>query len=120
MLRTDGAGDTCTDCRAASPPVPSVCGVGCSEGDARNSSNRAIPLQRDVSVPGVCGVRDMPEHERWLQIKDAATAALDLPPDERASYLDTACGEDDALRDSVQRLVQACEHAASTAGLLGE
>jgi len=120
MLRTDGAGDTCTDCRAASPPVPSVCGVGCSEGDARNSSNRAIPLHRDVSVPGVCGVRDMPEHERWLQIKDAATAALDLPPDERASYLDTACGEDDALRDSVQRLVQACEHAASTAGLFGE
>jgi serine/threonine-protein kinase len=59
-------------------------------------------------------------HQRWLEIKETATDVLELPSEERAAYLKTACGEDDALRDSVERLVQACERAANMAGFLGE
>lgn len=40
--------------------------------------------------------------ERWKQIDDLAQAALERGGDERASFLDEACGDDDALRHEVE------------------
>ncbi len=44
--------------------------------------------------------------------------ALDLPSAARAAYLDAICGTDSALRESAARLVDACERAGSSGGLL--
>ena len=38
-------------------------------------------------------------------------AALELPPAERAAYLDQACAGDAALREQVEALLQAHEQA---------
>ena len=56
--------------------------------------------------------------ERWREIQHAVDGALDLPPDARAAYLDAACGADAALRESVARLLDACERAERADGLL--
>ena len=56
--------------------------------------------------------------QRWREIQDAVDAALDLPAEERAAYLDLACRADPALRDSVARLLDACERAERADGLL--
>lgn len=45
--------------------------------------------------------------ERYQRINALADAALDLPPAERAAYLDRACGSDPHLREQVQHLVDA-------------
>lgn len=57
--------------------------------------------------------------ERWREIQQAVDGALDLPPAARTAYLDATCGADDALRRSVARLLESCEHAARTDTLLG-
>jgi TolB-like protein/Flp pilus assembly protein TadD len=56
--------------------------------------------------------------ERWREIQQAVDGALDLPPEARAAYLDRACGADAALRESVARLLDACERAERADGLL--
>ena len=56
--------------------------------------------------------------ERWREIQHAVDGALDLPRDARAAYLDAACGADAALRESVARLLHACERAERADGLL--
>jgi serine/threonine-protein kinase len=56
--------------------------------------------------------------ERWREIQHAVDGALDLPPEGRAAYLDAACGGDAALRESVGRLLDACERAERAGGLL--
>jgi serine/threonine-protein kinase len=56
--------------------------------------------------------------ERWREIQQAVDGALDLPPDARAAYLDAACGADAELRESVARLLDACERAERADGLL--
>src|SRR5688572_20179111 len=56
--------------------------------------------------------------ERWREIQHAVDGALDLPPDARAAYLDAACGGDAALRESVARLLDACERAERADGIL--
>jgi Tol biopolymer transport system component len=50
--------------------------------------------------------------ERWEQIKDLFQAALDLPPEQRPSFLDQACG-DEALRAEVDRLLEQYEQTGS-------
>ena len=57
-----------------------------------------------------------PDH--WRALQHALDGALDLPPDARAAYLDAVCGADAALRESVDRLLDACERAERTNGLL--
>ena len=52
-----------------------------------------------------------PEH--WQQINEALDGALDLPPSERAAYLDAHCGDHATLRRKVATLVAAYEQAQS-------
>ncbi len=43
--------------------------------------------------------------EQWQRIKDLFGQALELPPEERDSFLDRACGADRAMRDEVDALL---------------
>ncbi len=45
--------------------------------------------------------------EQWEQVGGLYRAALDLQPDERASFLDEACGDDKPLRHEVESLLAA-------------
>ena len=56
--------------------------------------------------------------DEWRAIQHALDGALDLPPDARAAYLDEVCGADAALRESVGKLLDACERAARANGPL--
>ena len=47
--------------------------------------------------------------ERWRQIEELLDAALDLPPDTRTAFLDSAPAADPGLRDEVMRLLAAQE-----------
>lgn len=49
--------------------------------------------------------------ERWRQIETLLDGALDREPDERAAYLDEACGDDPILRHEVQALLDAEKEA---------
>lgn len=42
---------------------------------------------------------------RWQQIQDIFHKAVDLPAEQQAIFLNTACGEDDALRKSVEGML---------------
>ena len=44
--------------------------------------------------------------DRWRRIKEVAFAALELEEKERAEFLDTECGGDRDLRDSIEGLLQ--------------
>ncbi len=50
--------------------------------------------------------------ERYRRMDAIFEAALDLPPGERTAFLDTACGEDRELRQSIDRLLALDEEAA--------
>ena len=45
--------------------------------------------------------------ERWRQIDGVLDAALDTPPEERAAFLDQACGDDEDLRAELESLLEA-------------
>jgi serine/threonine protein kinase len=47
--------------------------------------------------------------EAYQQEAAIFDAAIELPPDERAAYLDNACGRDGGLRRRVEALLNACE-----------
>jgi serine/threonine protein kinase/tetratricopeptide (TPR) repeat protein len=47
--------------------------------------------------------------QRWRQIEKLFDEALDLPPAERAAFLDRSCGQDADLRDNVEQLLRACD-----------
>jgi serine/threonine-protein kinase len=49
--------------------------------------------------------------ERWNEIDALFDAALNLPPEERAAFLDGACGDDRDLREVIERLIAADEDA---------
>lgn len=57
----------------------------------------------------------MLETERWDQIKRVMQAALDLPAEERTTYLRDTCGHDHDLRVEVESLLLAHEQAGSFA-----
>ena len=54
---------------------------------------------------------------RWQQIDAVLDAALDLPPDERAAYLDAHTADDRALRDEVEALLASFD---KTEGILDQ
>ena len=56
--------------------------------------------------------------ERWEKVKEVLAAALDLPPDERGSFLDRECIGDDQLRAEIDLLLQSEQAAGSD--FLGE
>ena len=43
--------------------------------------------------------------KRWQEIEKICNSALDLPPGERKAFVQSACAEDDALREEVDRLL---------------
>ncbi|HEX6050228.1 MAG TPA: serine/threonine-protein kinase [Gemmatimonadaceae bacterium] len=45
--------------------------------------------------------------ERWREIERVLDAALDLPPDQRAAFIATACGTDAEMRSEVERVLHA-------------
>ena len=45
--------------------------------------------------------------ERWRQIDRLLEHALELPPEDRAAFLDTTCDGDPTLRQAVEKLLQA-------------
>lgn len=51
--------------------------------------------------------------ERWRQLEDLFESAVQLPPDERASYLEVACAGDEELRRQVQSLLLAYDEAGT-------
>jgi len=48
---------------------------------------------------------------RWDEVDRLFEAALDLPADERRTYLEAQCGDDDELLESVLRLLEASERS---------
>ncbi|HKW09912.1 MAG TPA: protein kinase [Gemmatimonadaceae bacterium] len=48
--------------------------------------------------------------ERWRRVKAILSAALDRPTDEQASFLNSACGDDAALKREVDSLAAALAH----------
>ncbi len=51
--------------------------------------------------------------ERWQRIEEVFGTALDIPPDERAAFLRTVCGGDEALRREVEALLASHRRAGS-------
>jgi len=47
--------------------------------------------------------------ERWQEVERLLDPALDLRPNERAAFLDQACGPDVELRAMVERMLGACD-----------
>jgi serine/threonine-protein kinase len=58
------------------------------------------------------------DESRWRGVQDVVDAALDLPVEARAAYIEEACGHDADLRGHVIRLLNACEHARRVEGVL--
>ena len=54
-----------------------------------------------------------PSSERWAAIAPVLDAALDLPPERRASFVAERCGADPGLRREVERVLAAAERAES-------
>jgi len=53
------------------------------------------------------------KRERWKQLDELLDAALELPPEERADFLDEACAGDDALRKQLDKLLASDDRARS-------
>ena len=54
---------------------------------------------------------DAPGRERWAALEPLLDQALDLPPERRSEFLESACG-DPALRQELERLLHAAEAPA--------
>jgi serine/threonine protein kinase len=52
--------------------------------------------------------------ERWQRVKEIAVEAMDLAPDQREAYLQTYCGDDEELRQSVEKLLKADAESGDT------
>ena len=50
--------------------------------------------------------------ERWQEIEEVFQAAVEMPPPERAPYLDDRCGTDPELRNEVMKLLASDDSAA--------
>ncbi|MEK6282410.1 MAG: serine/threonine-protein kinase [Acidobacteriota bacterium] len=51
--------------------------------------------------------------ERWQKVEEVLQGALDLPSQERVSFLDAACGEDDELKREAGSLISAHDEAGN-------
>jgi serine/threonine protein kinase len=54
---------------------------------------------------------DMPD-EQWRLVREILYKALELPPQDRGAYVDSACGSDPVMRAEVQSLLDASEKQA--------
>ena len=55
------------------------------------------------------------QRERWREVEELFESAVSRPPEERAAFLDQACGEDEELRREIESLLKA---DASATGFL--
>ena len=55
------------------------------------------------------------QRERWREVEELFESAVSRPPEERAVFLDQACGEDEELRREIESLLKA---DASATGFL--
>ena len=60
----------------------------------------------------------MTSSERWRRIEEIFTSALELPPGQRAPYLEFACGGDTALREEVDALLARDDEGFVLAGII--
>jgi serine/threonine protein kinase len=51
--------------------------------------------------------------EQWQRVREVVADALELTPDDRATFLDRVCASDDGLRREVERLIAASDEAHS-------
>jgi hypothetical protein len=51
--------------------------------------------------------------ERWDQVKELFTLALERDPQERSGFLRQACGGDDSLRTEIESLLSSFDGAAT-------
>ncbi|HYS04345.1 MAG TPA: serine/threonine-protein kinase [Candidatus Dormibacteraeota bacterium] len=58
----------------------------------------------------------LPDPDRWPVIAPILAEALDLPPEQRAPFLDRACAGDSALRREIEELLRADERAGDFLG----
>ena len=49
--------------------------------------------------------------EEWERLEEVLDAALELPPDDRAAFVERACGTDERLRERSRALLVAAERA---------
>jgi eukaryotic-like serine/threonine-protein kinase len=61
-------------------------------------------------------MRPLPDPERWRRIAPLLEEALELPPEERASFLQGASGEDPGLRAEIEALLAADSDAGEFLG----
>ncbi len=52
--------------------------------------------------------------ERWAQANDVLQRAMQLSPEKRTAFLDSACASDPSLRPEVESLLSAADHARSS------
>src|SRR5689334_12406038 len=62
------------------------------------------------------GARSRMTPERWKRIDELVQGALDLPPEDRAAFVDSQCGGDAGLRSVVASLIS---HQGNMSGLPG-
>src|SRR6266850_1200500 len=72
------------------------------------------PLPR--AVRGAGDMTSLPDPDRWPVIAPILAEALDLPPEQRAPFLDRACAGDSALRREIEELLRADERAGDFLG----
>ena len=52
--------------------------------------------------------------DNFSRVEEIFDAALDLPAEQRESYLDQACGDDETLREKIGRLLRHAERATTS------
>lgn len=60
----------------------------------------------------------MTSAEVWIRLKPVVEPALELPPEDRPAYVDEVCSADPELREEAWRVLDACERAHHSLGLL--
>ncbi len=64
-------------------------------------------------MPEPAAVAGYRRQERWEQVCGILNDALDLPPGDRADFIDTVCASDPELRDEVDSLLRSHQQAGS-------
>src|SRR2546423_8763948 len=64
-----------------------------------------------LALPGAERGRNLMNAERWQQINDLFQSATELPPKERAAFLNEACHGDKSLRREVESLLASYDRA---------
>jgi TolB-like protein len=60
----------------------------------------------------------MTSRELWVRLRPLMPTALELPPEDRAGYLNDVCRADAELREEAERVLEACVQANHSLGFL--